>query len=58
MIEIVPNDNEKEHEDRRGIVHVSRRRSWVVLVDGKFHREYRTKREAKSSAARIKANRV
>jgi hypothetical protein len=52
-IEVLPNDNEKEREDRHGRVRVSRRRTWVLVIDGESYGEYRTKRLAKEAGANI-----
>lgn len=51
-VEVVPNDNEKEREDRHGRVRVSRRRAWVLLIDGEAWGEYRTKTLAEEAGAR------
>jgi hypothetical protein len=45
-IEIIPNDNDKEREDRSGRVRVSHRRTWILLVDDEFRSEHKTRREA------------
>lgn len=52
-VEVLPNDNEKEREDRHGRVRVSRRRTWVLVVDGEVHGEYRTKTLAKEAGVRL-----
>lgn len=48
-VEIVPNDNWKEREDKFGRVHTSTRRTWLLVINGEVTGEYRTKREAKSA---------
>jgi len=57
VIEVLPNDNEKVREDRRGRINVSHRRTWVVAVDGEAFREFNTKHEASEYAAIVRATR-
>lgn len=54
-IEIRPNDNPGEREDRYGRVRVSHRRTWLVVVDGEGDSEHRTKRDALARAERLRA---
>lgn len=53
-IEIRPNDNPKEREDRSGRVRVSHRRTWLVVVDGEADLEYDTKRAARARVERLR----
>ena len=57
-IEVLPNDNEKEREDRYGRVRVSRQRTWVLVVNDEVCGEYRTKKEAMVAANRRSAKEV
>lgn len=51
-IEKVWDGNEREHEDARGRVHVSRGRwQWLVVVDGTVESSHDRKRDAATAAA-------
>jgi|APGre2960657404_1045060.scaffolds.fasta_scaffold12295_2 hypothetical protein len=52
MIEVIPNDNEKEREDRHGRVRVSRRRTWFLVIDGELSGEYARKKDAQAAGER------
>jgi hypothetical protein len=53
--EVIPNDNDKEREDGRGRVRVSRRRTWLLVVDGEVFGEYDRKKDAAAAALRKRA---
>lgn len=55
MYEVIPNDNDKEREDSRGKVHVSKRRTWLVVQGTDCIDEYKRKRDAVDRARELNA---
>ena len=50
QIEVLPNDNPKEREDRTGRVRVSNKRTWALVIDGEMWSEYKTQAAAIAAA--------